>query len=287
MSNDYDPSAGGFLVGAMWSYANSVLRPAQALKRRGVPVVSPLIGEMPQQLDRPGLGPKFSLSYNNPVLLEHETVHDHLVEEFDHMSEVYSEFVQPFSRPIFEEAMSVLTDYLPPDARVLDAGCGPGRELQRIARKVREGEVVGIDLSRGMVISAHRSARAHGIRNVAFVQSDVGELPWEFSGEFDLVYSGLAHHHYPEPPAATNAILRCLRPGGVYCVVDPGPEWYNRLSAPIAKWADPGWIGFHNPQQFCNLFRGAGFSRVGWLELLPGFGAALGQKALDLPSPPS
>jgi ubiquinone/menaquinone biosynthesis C-methylase UbiE len=281
VSSDYDTSAGGFLVSAMWSYAHNVLRPAQALKRAGLSVVSAPSGDMPVKLDRTGLGTKFSAKYKNPVLLDHETSHDHLVEEFDHMSEVYSEFVQPFSRPIFEEAMAVMADYLPPTARVLDAGCGPGRELQRIARMVPKGEVVGIDLSKGMVISAHRSARAHGIRNVAFVQSDVGELPQEFSGEFDHVYSCLAHHHYPEPPAATGAILRCLRPGGVYCVVDPGPEWYNKISAPIAKWADPGWIGFHNPEQFCDLFRSAGFARVGWVELLPGFGAAIGQKALD------
>jgi ubiquinone/menaquinone biosynthesis C-methylase UbiE len=267
----------------MWSYANTVLRPAQALKHAGVPVVSPLIGEMPHKFDRPGLGPKFSRLYNDPVLLKRKTEHAHLVEEFDHMSEVYSEFVQPFSRPIFEEAMSVLADYLPTTARVLDAGCGPGRELQRIARMVPEGEVVGIDLSGGMVVSAHRSARAHGIRNCAFVQSDVGELPQEFTTQFDAIYSCLAHHHYPVPCDATSAILRCLRPGGLYCVVDPGPEWYNNISAPIAKWADPGWIGFHTPAEFCALFRNAGFARVGWLELLPGFGAALGQKAEDIP----
>jgi ubiquinone/menaquinone biosynthesis C-methylase UbiE len=264
----------------MWSYANSVLRPAQALKRAGYPVTSSLVGQMPEKLDRPGLGPKYSRLYKTPKLLKRKTEHSHLVEEFDHMSEVYSEFVQPFSRPIFEEAMLVMAGYLPPTARVLDAGCGPGRELQRIARMIPEGEVIGIDLSGGMVESAHRSARAHGIRNCAFVQSDVGALPQEFTGQFDLIYSCLAHHHYPEPPEATSAILRCLRPGGIYCVVDPGPEWYNKISAPIAKWADPGWIGFHTPEEFCTLFRNAGFARVGWLELLPGFGAALGQKAV-------
>ena len=281
MSNGYDRSAGGYLVGAMWWYAATVLRPAQVLKRAGVPVVSPLVGELPEKLARPGLGPKFSQMYREPVLLTHQTEHDHLVEEFDRMSDVYSEFVQPFSRPIFEEAMNLLAEYMPLDARVLDAGCGPGRELQRVTRMVRDGEVVGIDLSRGMVLSAGRSARAHGIRNCAFVQSDVGALPENFTGEFDLVYSCLAHHHYPEPPTATQAILRCLRPGGLYCVIDPGPEWYNQISAPIAKWADPGWIGFHTPQEFCALFRSVGFARVGWTELLPGFGAALGQKSIE------
>lgn len=280
MPKGHDPLAGGFLVSAMWSYAATVLRPAQALKRAGFPVVTPLVGELPVKLDRPGMGPKFSRLYKTPILLAHKTEHDHLVEEFDRMSDVYSEFVQPFSRPIFEEAMVPLGAYLPSTARVLDAGCGPGRELQRIARMVPDGEVVGIDLSQGMVVSAHRSALAHGIRNCAFVQSDVSDLPEDFTGEFDLVYSCLAHHHYPEPPEATRAILRCLRPGGVYCVVDPGPGWFNEMSAPIAKWADPGWIGFHTPAEFCALFTSAGFARVGWMEVLPGFGAALGQKQI-------
>ena len=265
----------------MWTYAATVLRPAQLLKRAGFPVVPPLVGELPEKLARRGLGPKFSRSYPAPRLLAHQTEHDHLVEEFDHMSEVYSEFVQPFSRPIFEEAMTLLAGYLSPAARVLDAGCGPGRELQRIARMVPDGEIVGIDLSRGMVLSAHRSARAHAVRNCAFVQSDVAKLPEEFTGEFDLVYSCLAHHHYPEPLEASRAILRCLRPGGVYCVVDPGPQWFNELSAHWAKWADPGWIGFHTPEEFCALLLSAGFVRVGWMELLPGFGAALGQKPIQ------
>src|SRR5215469_14067622 len=73
VGNDYDSSAGGFLVAAMWSYANGVLRPAQVLKHAGIPVVSPLIGEMPQKLNRTGLGPKFHLLYKEPVLLDHET----------------------------------------------------------------------------------------------------------------------------------------------------------------------------------------------------------------------
>ncbi|HTS10340.1 MAG TPA: class I SAM-dependent methyltransferase [Candidatus Eisenbacteria bacterium] len=280
MGHDHNATAGGILVSAMWSYAASVLRPAQAMKRAGVTVTLPLVGEMPEKIQRLGLGPKFSRLYKSPVVLNRKTEHDHLVEEFDEMSEVYSEFVQPFSRPIFEEATQLMSEYLTPDARVLDAGCGPGRELQRIARKVPEGEVVGIDLSQGMVKSAHRSARAHGLRNCAFVQSDVGDLPENFAGEFDVVYSCLAHHHYPEPPQATCEIIRVLRPGGIYCVVDPGPEWYNKMSTPLAKWADPGWIGFHTPKEFCALFRTAGFARVGWMELLPGFGAALGQKPI-------
>lgn len=273
-------AAGAYLVGAMWWYAANVLYPVQALKQAGLPISSQVIGDTPEKLSRPGLGPYFSHKYDQPVLLKHSTRHDHLVVEFDRMAEVYAELVEPFSRPIFDEALQVMSAYLPPDARVLDAGCGPGRELQRVARQVPEGEVVGIDLAAGMVTTAHRAAYACGLDNCAFFQADVSDLPRAFTGKFDLVYNCLAHHHYPEPAVATTSILRCLRPGGVYCVIDPGPAWYNTMSAPIAKWADPGWISFHTPEEFRQLFQDAGFARTGWFELLPGFGVAMGQKAL-------
>ncbi len=273
--------AGAYLVGAMWWYAANVLYPVQALKRSGVPVSSTVIGEEPVKLERPGFGALFSIQYPEPVLLEHSTEHDHLVTEFDRTAEIYAELVEPFSRPIFDEALRVMSSYIAPDARILDAGCGPGRELQRVVRLVPRGEVVGIDLAAGMINTAHRAARAAGLDNCAFFQSDVGDLPIIFNDQFDLIYNCLAHHHYPEPGQATACILRCLRPGGIYCVVDPGPAWYNTISAPIAKWADPGWMSFHTPEQFRKLFAEAGFARTGWIELLPGFGIAVGQKALE------
>jgi ubiquinone/menaquinone biosynthesis C-methylase UbiE len=274
-----DPASGA-LVAAMWSYATSVLYPAQALKRAGALPGLAREGDLPEPVDRPGLGPLFSRRHAGPVFLDRPTAHDHLVDEFDRMAEVYDAYVQPFSRPIFDEALVEMRVFLRPDSRVLDAGCGAGRELLRVARAVPRGEVVGLDLAAGMVRAAHGAARAAGLDHVACVQADVTDLPAEFSGAFDVVYNSLAHHHYPDPPAAAAAVLRALRPGGVYCVVDPGPEWYTTMSAPIARWADPGWIGFHTPEGFRTLFRGAGFARAGWIDLLPGFGLAVGQKAV-------
>lgn len=273
-------AAGGVLVSALWSYAANLLYPAQAMRRAGLAWWNTGVdGDEPIPNGSRGLGPRFSVGQPEPEFLDAPAMHSHLVGEFDRMAEVYQAFVEPFSRPIFDEALAILRRVLQPDARVLDAGCGPGRELQRVARLVPEGEVVGIDLAAGMVAAAHRATRAHGLENTAFIQADVGDLPSTFDSAFDVVYSSLAHHHYPDPPAATRAILRCLRPGGVYCVVDPGPEWFAQLSAPLARWADPGWIGFHTPVAFRRLFLDAGFVRAGWSEILPGFGVAVGQKA--------
>ena len=100
-------SAQGVLVGAMWSYAANVLRPAQVLKRRGL-LDTEVVGEEPTGVPRKGLGAYFSRRSEQPVLLAHATEHDHLVDEFDRMAEVYAAFVRPFSGPIFEEALSVI-----------------------------------------------------------------------------------------------------------------------------------------------------------------------------------
>jgi len=263
----------------MWSWSSQVFGPVQSLRRAGLLPKSTPIGDLPEVLGRSDLGAKYSILHKEPVVLSRATEHDHLVEEFDRMAEVYDAFVKPFSGPIFDGGLEWIRPYLKPDTRALDAGCGAGRELQRMARLFPEGEVVGIDLSLGMIHAAHRSARAHGLTNCAFFQSDVGDLPKHFTDEFDLVYSCLAHHHYPDPPRATREILRVLRPGGIYAVVDPGPEWFNRLASPMALYGDPGWIGFHTPEEFRTLFLNAGFARAGWVEVLPGFGVAFGQAA--------
>jgi SAM-dependent methyltransferase len=268
------------LVGTLWCYTAAVLYPAKALRRGGIGMVGPPVGEEPTGLPRPGLGRHFSNGRPAPVLLQAPAEHGHLVEEFDALAEFYEVLVRPFSTPIFDEALAVIGRYLAPNSRVMDAGCGPGRELRRVAALVPEGEAVGVDLAAGMVKVAHAAARARGLDNCVFFQADVCSLLSRFRGKFDVVYSCLAHHHYPDPSAAATGVLRCLRPGSIYCVIDPGPAWFNALSAPLGRLADPGWIGWKTPAAFRALMEGAGFARSCWIPLLPGFGLAIGQKAL-------
>ena len=270
--------AEGVLVQAMHLYSALVFAPYKKAKDAGS-LKRTTEGELPIPFERNGMGRHFSDHYDKPVLLGHATENDSLVEEFDRMGEIYDAYVRPFSTPIMDEAVAEMSNYLRTDFRILDAGCGAGREVCRMSQLVPDGEVVGIDLAAGMVNAAFMAARAKGFDNTAFFQSDVGDLPKAFHGKFDLVYSSLAHHHYPDPPAATAQIFQALRPGGYYMVVDAGPEWFVKSSSDLALWADPGWIGFHTPKQFMTLFLNAGFASAGWIDLLPGFGIACAQKA--------
>ena len=116
---------------------------------------------------------------------------------------------------------------------------------------------------------------------------DGEHLPDAWAKQFDLVYTAFAHHHFADPAAVGRAVYRALRPGGVYAVIDPGPEVTNRLFAPLARVADPGWVGFYTPRQHVAMLQAVGLLDACWIDLAPGFGVALGQRPVVVEAEPS
>jgi ubiquinone/menaquinone biosynthesis C-methylase UbiE len=254
----------------MWWYAGVVLHPA----RVGRAAPQRLRGIVPPAH---GLGPRYSLSGSGPQLLERPSGHEDLVEEFERMAATYERWVLPFTAPVFSRALSVLAGVVMPDARVLDVGCGPGAELRHVARLVPRGEVVGVDLAGEMLRVAADACERRGIRNVAFRQADVTALPRDLDGAFDVAYGCFSHHHFPDPERSCVQILRALRPGGVYGVIDVGREWLRRLATPLARIGDPGFIGFASPAQLCSMLVAAGARRTALAPLLPGIDMVVAQ----------
>ncbi len=268
---------GSVFMAQLWWYSFSVLRPAQMLKSAGLYPVNEL-GTMPPENGRKGAGRHYSVKYGEPVYLEKAPAIYESVEKFDDLSRTYGTFVEPFSRPVFEETIKYMKRYLAPGSRILDCSCGPGTEMLRLAPLFPEGEIVGMDLSAEMVSVAFRSAKRDARRNVAFFQADVAAMPAHFKGRFDAVYCSLAFHHYTQPLEAIREMRRVLRPHGKVFIIDAGPSWMKFLASPMAKWADPGWVAFRTGEEFGELFRRAGFSGFYWTETLPGMGLSIATK---------
>jgi SAM-dependent methyltransferase len=86
-----------------------------------------------------------------------------------------------------------------PDSRVLELACGTGACTSVLARLCSEGEVVGLDLSEGMLEVARENARSAGYTNVRFVHGDAEDLGAIFGGEsFDFAVCNSAFWHFPD-----------------------------------------------------------------------------------------
>lgn len=113
--------------------------------------------------------------------------------------------------------------------RVLEAGCGTGLVLSRLARVARAAH--GFDLSAGMV----HKARARGL-SVAL--GSVTQIPFR-DASFDLVCSFKVLAHVPQITDALRELARVTRPGGTLAL-----EFYNPWSLRYAakRLAGPGQI---------------------------------------------
>jgi SAM-dependent methyltransferase len=145
-------------------------------------------------------------------------------------------------RRVLERTIARLA--LPRPARVLDAGCGSGRNMVELARY---GEVTGIELS-GTSVAAARERKVGEV-----VEGSVLEMPFA-ADSFDLAVCLDVIEHLEDDRAALRELRRVLAPGGSLLVTVPAYQWlwsghdvinhhhrrYNRRTL-LAAAQDAGW----------------------------------------------
>jgi ubiquinone/menaquinone biosynthesis C-methylase UbiE len=112
--------------------------------------------------------------------------------------------------------------------RVLDVGCGPGRDVDWLTE--RGHHAIGIDLSNGMLQEARRR-----LPDARLIRGDLAALPFP-SASFDGVWccSVFVHLNRAESAAALVEMARVLRPeASLYLGLEEGaePEWRSDAHA--------------------------------------------------------
>lgn len=158
-------------------------------------------------------------------------------------------------RPAGEQAIELMN--VPPDARVLDVGCGNGWASRLLAEKAREGRVVGIDIADEMIRIARESSAS--FRNVEFQVASAENLSFR-DGEFTHAFSMESLYYYEDMLGALREIKRVLAPGGLFVsVVDlyqenrPSHQWVDQLKVPVQ---------LLSTAEYHSLFERAGFTDV-------------------------
>jgi ubiquinone/menaquinone biosynthesis C-methylase UbiE len=124
------------------------------------------------------------------------------------------------ARPLYRRVVADVSEVgLPAGSVVLDVGTGPGRVPRLIAAAYPTIEVEGVDLSPEMIARATSTANRTRTSNLRFRVGDVAALPFA-DNSVDLVVSTLSLHHWDDPAAGLNEIVRVLGPAGQAWIYD-------------------------------------------------------------------
>jgi len=100
--------------------------------------------------------------------------------------------------------------------KLLEVPVGTGVLTMPVYETLPDADITCLDYSPDMMERAKRQAQKQEIKNVHFMQEDVGKLPFH-DGSFDLVLSLNGFHAFPDKEAAYREIFRVLKPRGVFC----------------------------------------------------------------------
>jgi SAM-dependent methyltransferase len=157
----------------------------------------------------------------------------------------------PITLPVLEKMRLATTD------NVLDVGCGSGWLARRLAERVTEGRVVGMDVSDEMIRVARRASLE--FENILYATGEVGEIPWD-ANFFNHSISVESAYYWPEPAAGIQEIFRVLRPGGAAWILINYyrdnlhcHQWGPLLAVPTQLLLGKEWMEF---------FRASGFAGV-------------------------
>ena len=126
-----------------------------------------------------------------------------------------------------------LVDLLHDDITVIEFGCGTGKLLLHMARSVKSGTFIGIDISRKMATEAAKTMNAiksHKLK-VAIVASAFETCPLP-NNIGDIVVAKMVIHHLPKPIMAFKQAGRIIRPGGHMLIMVPGKLYQAELFPP-------------------------------------------------------
>jgi SAM-dependent methyltransferase len=148
-------------------------------------------------------------------------------------------------RTVIERVLDGLE--LPQPARILDAGCGSGRNMVELTRR---GTVTGIELSE----TSMALARERGCGEV--LQGSVLEMPFA-EDSFDLAVCLDVVEHLEDDVAALRELRRTVAPGGTLLVTVPAYQWL---------WSGHDVINHHHRRYTRRSLQQAG-QQAGWHQV--------------------
>jgi len=101
---------------------------------------------------------------------------------------------------------------------VLDVATGTGRVARPLSKQLKGGKIVGVDQALAMLDVGHQ--HKDPIANYDQSAGEADKLPFK-SNTFDRAFVSFSLHHFGNPSGVVGEVLRVLKNGGRFVVVDP------------------------------------------------------------------
>jgi phosphatidylethanolamine/phosphatidyl-N-methylethanolamine N-methyltransferase len=152
---------------------------------------------------------------------------------------VYSTYASVYDQTfgkVFQQAREAAVLGLPvqPGDRVLEVGVGTGEALPLYPKHC---EILGIDLSHGMLKKAHNRVRRHKLSHVTLQQMDAGQMKLT-DDSFDIVMAAYVVTAVPDYRQVVSEMIRVCKPGGLIVMLNHFSNG-NRVIAAVEKWISP------------------------------------------------
>ena len=104
------------------------------------------------------------------------------------------------------------------DEQILDVATGTGRVARPVAKRLKTGRVVGVDQALAMLDIGHQ--HEDPIPSYSQSAGEADQLPFK-SNIFDRAFVSFSLHHFANPAGVVKEVLRVLKNGGRFVVLDP------------------------------------------------------------------
>lgn len=150
--------------------------------------------------------------------------------------------------------------------RILEVGCGTGRNTLSYARIYPDAEVHAVDCAAPLLRWAHATAESQGLA-IHFKQMDAARMSYP-DKSFDLIVSHIVGHEMTREglPAMVKECHRLLRPGGITVHVDVAtqPGYLGLVDQVLNDWQvlhnnEPSWRLWSDADAL-EMLRAAGFA---------------------------
>ena len=204
---------------------------------------------------------------------------DHIAPTYDKLNHVLSMNVDKLWRAY---ALKEIVDGTP--QRILDVACGTGDSTISVAKAAAPGsEVVGVDISEGMMALVEGKAEKAGVGDRIRLQvADGEELPYG-DGTFDRVTCAFGIRNFEHKEKGLTEFFRVLKPGGKAVVLELSVPrirvvrwaydlYFSRLLPRIGgavsgdraayRYLPASVHNFPSPKDFCRMMETVGFRDV-------------------------